>query len=92
MNETANLRSAPCDAKQPCRLAQCDDLCDDRSFASAERRFAPGDRVRVFCGVLAGVEGTVLIRRGESRLMIAVDLQQPGVSLEVDDASLEPIE
>jgi transcriptional antiterminator RfaH len=58
---------------------------------TVESRLAPGDRVRVRFGALAGIEGTILARRGEVRLMVAVDFLQRGASVEIDDFMLEPI-
>ena len=34
----------------------------------------------------------MLVRRGKTRLIVAVTLLQQGVSVEVDDFSLEPID
>ena len=72
----------------------------NRSIASStadapltvEQRLAPGNRVRIRHGAMAGLEGTVLVRRGKTRLIVAVTLLQQGVSVEVDDFSLEPID
>ena len=91
MDESAQFGSQPFDAIQPYRAARCADPDDDGSFALVKRRFSPGDRVRLCRGVFAGAEGTVQACCGESRLRIGLDLKQQGVSLEVDDASLEPI-
>ena len=50
-----------------------------------------GDRVRVFRGLLEGVEGT-LIRSGSStNLVIAVETIQQAFSIHVDSADLEPV-
>ena len=54
-------------------------------------RFDPGDRVRVCCGAFADVEGSVISRPGDGRVLIAIDLRQRGVTLEVDDSALEPV-
>ncbi len=59
---------------------------------TVEQRLAPGNRVRIKHGAMAGLEGTVLVRRGKTRLIVAVTLLQQGVSVEVDDFSLEPID
>jgi transcriptional antiterminator RfaH len=55
-----------------------------------ESRLVPGDRVRVRYGSLEGLEGTVLARRGRTRLLVAVDFLQQGASVEVEDFLLEP--
>jgi transcriptional antiterminator RfaH len=58
---------------------------------TVEQRLAPGNRVRVRHGALAGMEGTVLHRRGKTRLIVTVTFLQQGASVEVDDFNLEPI-
>jgi transcriptional antiterminator RfaH len=57
-----------------------------------EARLAPGRRVRVRQGPFAGLEGTVLKRRGETRLLVAINFLQQGASVEIDDFFLEPLE
>jgi transcriptional antiterminator RfaH len=59
---------------------------------TVESRLVPGDRVRVRCGPLERLEGTVLTRRGETRLVVSVDFLQQGASVEIDDFMLEPID
>ncbi len=58
---------------------------------TVESRLVPGDRVRVKHGPFAGLEGTVLQRRGKTRLLVAVNFLQQGASVEVEDFYLEPI-
>ena len=59
---------------------------------TVESRLIPGDRVRVRHGSLGGLEGTVLTRRGTTRLVVSVDFLQQGASIEIDDFMLEPID
>lgn len=56
-----------------------------------EKRPGPGDQVRVREGVFRDVEGTVLERINELRLVVAVRLVQQGVTLEIDERSLDVI-
>ena len=56
-----------------------------------ESRLVPGNRVRVKGGPFAGFEGTILRRRGETRLLVAVDFLQQGVSVQIDDFMLDAI-
>jgi transcription antitermination factor NusG len=56
-----------------------------------ESQLEAGDRVRVRQGPLMGLEGTVLTRRGITRLLVAVDFLQQGASVEIDDYLLEPL-
>ncbi len=58
---------------------------------TVESRLVPGDQVRVRHGSFAGLEGTVLKRRGKTRLLVCVNFLQQGASVEVDDFLLEPI-
>lgn len=57
-----------------------------------DHRLHTGDQVRVREGTFRNVEGTVLERVDESRLIIAVHLVQQGVTLEIDENSLERID
>jgi len=52
----------------------------------------PGNRVRVKQGALMGLEGTVLVRRGVTRLLVSVNFLQQGASVEVDDYLLERVD
>jgi transcription antitermination factor NusG len=56
-----------------------------------EQKLAPGDKVRIKQGSLMGLEGTVLVRRGVTRLLVSVNFLQQGASVEVDDYLLEQI-
>jgi transcriptional antiterminator RfaH len=58
---------------------------------TVEARLQPGQRVRIKSGSLMGIEGTVVCRRGETRLLIAVHYLQQGVSVQIDDFMVEPI-
>jgi transcriptional antiterminator RfaH len=58
---------------------------------TVEGRLQTGQRVRVKSGALLGLEGMVLSRRGESRLLVAVQFLQQGVSIQINDYQLEPI-
>ena len=57
-----------------------------------ESRLAPGRRVRVRQGAFAGLEGIVLKRRAETRLLVSINFLQQGASVEIDDFLLEPLE
>jgi len=59
---------------------------------TVESRLEGGDRVRVRYGPLAGFEGEVIVRRGKTRLIVAVHFLQQGASVEIDDFLLEPID
>ena len=59
---------------------------------TVESRLVPGNRVRVRRGPLAGLEGTVIARRGHTCLLVRVDFLQQGASVEIEDYFLEPID
>ena len=59
---------------------------------TVESRLGPGERVRVRQGSFAGLEGTVLKRRGETRLLVSINFLQQGASVEIDDFMLDPFE
>ncbi len=48
--------------------------------------------MRIRQGALAGLEGTILERRGGRRLFVAVNLLQQGASIDLEDFRLEPID
>jgi transcriptional antiterminator RfaH len=56
-----------------------------------ESRLESGRRVRIKSGQLAGLEGVVISRRGEDRLLIAVEFLQQGVSIQISDYQVESI-
>ena len=56
-----------------------------------ESRLAIGSRVRVKSGALMGLEGFVISRRGEDRLLVGVRFLQQGVSILIQDFQVEPI-
>lgn len=58
---------------------------------TVESRLRAGQPVRVKCGALAGMEGKILKRCRTTRLLVAIEFLQQGVSLEIDDHLLEPI-
>jgi transcription antitermination factor NusG len=59
---------------------------------TVESRLAPGQRVRVRQGAFAGLEGMVLKRRGQTRLLVSINFLQQGASVEIDDFLLDPLE
>jgi transcriptional antiterminator RfaH len=59
---------------------------------TVESRLHAGMRVRVRNGLMAGLEGVVLRRRGETRLLVSVNFLQQGASVEIDDFCLEPLD
>ncbi len=66
-------------------------LIDSEHPLTPEARIEPGQLVRVKSGPLRGVEGIVVKRRGEQRLMVAVRFLNQGASIELEDVDLERI-
>lgn len=50
--------------------------------------FSAGKRVRIAAGPLAGLEGTVLRKRGKLRLIVSVDFLQRAVAIDLEPADL----
>lgn len=72
-------------------LAQIKQLIDLGVPLTPEERLQPGMLVRVKTGPMQGLEGEVLQRRGERRLLVSVNFIQRGASLELGDWELERI-
>lgn len=64
-------------------------LIDTDRPLTPEARLEPGQPVRVRSGPLRGLEGMVVRRRGEDRLVVAVRFLNQGASVEVEDVDLE---
>ncbi|OHB80748.1 MAG: hypothetical protein A2W31_12115 [Planctomycetes bacterium RBG_16_64_10] len=73
-------------------LSQIQRLIATNAPLTVERRLRPGRAVRIKKGAMAGLEGIVLSRRADTRLLVAVHFLQQGVSVEIDDFLLEPID
>jgi transcriptional antiterminator RfaH len=58
---------------------------------TAEARLEAGQPVRIRSGALAGMEGVVIRRANETRLLVAVNFLQRGASVLVDDCQLEQL-
>lgn len=58
---------------------------------TVESRIAAGQAVRIKSGPMAGLEGVVEKRRGQSVLYVAVTMLQQSAMIEIDDYLLEPI-
>ncbi len=50
-----------------------------------------GQRVRVRSGALDGLEGILLSRKGDSKLVISVDAMQRSLAVQIDGYDVEPI-
>ena len=66
-------------------------LIESEAPVTVEQRLEPGRPVRVKSGVMAGTEGVIVERRGQSRLLVAVNFINQGVSVDVEDFMVEPL-
>jgi transcriptional antiterminator RfaH len=73
-------------------LRQVRRLIDSGLPLTPEDRLVPGMRVRVRSGPLQGVEGTVVQRANQKRLVVAVNFLAQGASLLLEDFQLERID
>ena len=73
-------------------LRQLRHLITSNAPLTIESRLVPGNRVRVRHGPFAGLEGTVLTRRGKTRPLVSINFLQQGASIEIEDFLLEPID
>ncbi|TWU06953.1 transcriptional activator RfaH [Symmachiella macrocystis] len=67
-------------------------LIETEAPVTLESRLSAGRAVRVRSGAFAGTEGTVISRRGKTRLVVEVNFLQQGASIEIDDFLLEPLD
>jgi len=73
-------------------LVQIRRLIESKIPLTIEARLKPGQRVRVKHGSFAGLEGIVESRCRQTRLVIGVMFLQQGISIEIDDYMLEPLD
>jgi len=66
-------------------------LIDSDVPLTPEAKLTTGAPVRVVSGVLAGVEGVVIQRRGREHLLVAVEFLQQGASVLLEDVAVEPV-
>ncbi len=73
------------------------DLAQIRRLIEADMPLLPEDhleagmQVRIRSGPLAGLEGTIIRRRGQDRLLVAVEFLQRGASVQLEDFDVERI-
>jgi transcription antitermination factor NusG len=73
-------------------LRQIRQLIESEAPLTPESRLEPGQRIRVLGGALAGLEGTIVKRHGQRRLLVAVEFLQQGASVQIDDFAVERID
>ena len=72
-------------------LRQVHELIENGARLTLEQRLMPGQYVRVRTGPFKGTTGTLVSRRGDTRLLVAIDFIGQGVSVEIDDFQLEAV-
>jgi transcriptional antiterminator RfaH len=72
-------------------LFHVNELIERDAPLTPERRLSTGNHVRIKNGSLAGLEGVVIKRHGQSRLLVAVNYLQQGVSVQIDDFLVEAV-
>ncbi len=88
-NRVAHLWSASYSDELTRDLQSVRALIESGVPLSPEGRLQPGERVRIKTGQLMGLEGMIVSRRGEDRLLIAVNFLQQGVSIQISDFQVE---
>jgi len=73
-------------------LRQIHRLIEANVPLTPEARLEAGQRIRVCSGSLAGLEGTVIKRHGQQRLLVAVEFLQQGASVQIEDCGVERID
>jgi hypothetical protein len=72
-------------------LGQLRRLIETGAPITPEAQLEPGTPVRVRSGPLAGQEGVVVQRRGETHLLVAVRFLQQGATVQIDLTDVEKI-
>jgi transcriptional antiterminator RfaH len=72
-------------------LRQIQRLITDGAPLTPESRLEPGEPVRIKKGPFADLEGTVVKRHGQTRLVVAVRFLQQGASILLEDYEVEGI-
>jgi transcriptional antiterminator RfaH len=88
-NRIAHLFSTTDTAALTRDLRNVRKLIDSGFPLTVESRLRAGQRVRVKNGALEGMEGTIVERRGEEHLLVAVEFLQQGVSILISDFQVE---
>jgi len=66
-------------------------LVDERLPYTCHPFLKAGQRVRIRSGALDGLEGVLVSRRGDRKLIISVDAMQRSLAIQIDGYHVEPI-
>ena len=75
-----------------CDLLRIHRLIESGLPLTPELQLQAGARVRIRTGPLQGLEGTLIRRRNENRLLLSVDFLQSGASVLLDEFQVDPID
>jgi transcriptional antiterminator RfaH len=90
-NRVVQMIQAPNSAETARDLRRIQAMVNSGASLSLESGLTPGTMVRVKTGSLLGLEGEIISRRGETRLLVAVKFLQQGVSILIDDFQVEKL-
>lgn len=90
-NRIVQMISAPHTEEMTEDLQRIQMLISSGAAITIESQISKGDRVRIKHGSLMGLEGVVVTRRNESRLLISVKFLQQGVSVLLEDFQVEKL-
>ena len=90
-NHVIRIMEVPDESELIFDLRQIHQLILSDAPLSPEARLVPPMKVRIRSGVFAGVEGTVIKRRGKDTLLVAVHFLQQGASVALGDYETERI-
>jgi len=93
---TPGVRAIVMDGNTPAPISENEIVNIGRIASSKTARPCPylniGQKVRVNQGLFSGLEGFLVLNKGQHRLVVSVDLVQSAISVELDDWQLEPVE
>lgn len=72
-------------------LRQIHEVIESGQPVTSVDRIQRGQSVRIMSGPLAGQTGTLLYRKGKSRLVLSLSFIQRGAEVDIDDALVEPL-
>jgi len=73
-------------------LRQIRRLIEAGAPLTPEARLQPGQHVRIRRGPFVDLEGTIVKRHGETRLLVAVRFLQQGASMQLEDCEVEALD
>lgn len=91
-NRVSRLIEVHDEARLLCDLQQVHRVAAEGVGVRVEDRLVPGQRVRVCHGPFAGMEGEIISRHRPTRLQVAIDFIRRGISMEIDDCMVRPLE